>query len=100
MAAFQWINPKAWVMAINTALLFGALSGEHALTHNLYVALAYIATNFPCILIWALLGDKLRQFLQSPTHLQNFNRVMALMLSLTAIWLAGDELWSAYNAVG
>jgi threonine/homoserine/homoserine lactone efflux protein len=99
MAAFQWINPKAWIMAINTALLFGTVDSDQALSHNLQVSLLYIVTNFPCILLWALLGDRLRQLLQSPNYLRVFNTAMALIMGVTALWLAGEELYIAYYAV-
>lgn len=99
MAAFQWINPKAWIMAINTALLFGTQDSTQVLSHNLQVSLIYIVTNFPCILVWVMLGDRLRQLLQSPAYLRLFNITMALIMGLTALWLAGEELFTAYATV-
>lgn len=99
MAAFQWVNPKAWIMAINTALLFGTQDSAQVFSHNLQVSLLYIVTNFPCILVWVIMGDRLRQLLQSPAYLRLFNVSMALIMSLTALWLAGEELLTAYRAV-
>lgn len=100
MAAFQWINPKAWIMALNTAVLFGTPDSTQSLSHNTEVALIYILTNFPCILIWALLGDKLRHALQSPAYLRLFNTAMALIMGTTALWLAGEEIYLSYHPVG
>ena len=87
---FQWVNPKAWMMAINAALIFlprGAGYGA-ALT----LALVFIVVNLPCIALWAVVGDRLRVRLREPRMLRLFNGVMALLLAATALWILADEL--------
>jgi len=90
-AAFQWINPKAWVMVLNTVILFlptGQQNGSAALS----LALLCAAINFPCIGIWAWLGDALRHHLLEPRNLKIFNGTMATLMALTAFYLLYDEL--------
>lgn len=89
MALFQWVNPKAWLMAINIAILFS--SSTASWQHYLSIALLNGLVNFPCIFIWAALGARLKQFLQSPKKLQAFNLTMALLMGGTALWLLADE---------
>lgn len=89
MALFQWINPKAWLMAINIAILFSSPSSQ--LNDYLTITLINGLALFPCIFIWAALGSKLKHFLREPKQLQRFNLCMALLMGGTALWLLIDE---------
>ena len=89
MALFQWINPKAWLMAINIAILFSSPSSHW--TDYALITLINGLVLFPCIFVWAALGAKLKQFLQSPKQLQRFTLCMALLMGGTALWLLTDE---------
>ncbi|MGC0807206.1 LysE family translocator [Pantoea agglomerans] len=88
-ACFQAINPKAWLMATNVALLYSASSGV------LTVMIGFMLLNLPCILIWAALGDHLRSHLQVAWKRQLFNSLMALSLVATTIWMLTDALLAA-----
>lgn len=88
-ACFQAINPKAWLMATNVALLYSASSGV------LTVMIGFMLLNLPCILIWAALGDRLRSHLQIAWKRQLFNSLMALSLVATTIWMLTDALLAA-----
>lgn len=88
-ACFQAINPKAWLMVTNVALLYSASSGV------LTVMAGFMLLNLPCILIWAALGDRLRSHLQIAWKRQLFNSLMALSLVATTIWMLTDALLAA-----
>lgn len=90
-ALFQVVNPKAWLMATNVALLFTPPAGN-MLHHTLVNSLGFALINFPCVFIWALMGDRMRQALQVEWKLKAFNTVMAGLMALTALWLIVDEL--------
>lgn len=89
MALFQWVNPKAWLMAINIAILFSSSTASWG--HYISIAILNGLVNFPCIFIWAALGSRLKRFLQNPKQLQVFNLTMALLMGGTALWLLADE---------
>ncbi len=78
-AAFQWINPKAWLIAAGAA-------GEYLSTSRpLLVQLArifvvFLLVGMPCLLVWAGLGSGAGRLLHSPTRLRAFNIAMALLL--------------------
>jgi threonine/homoserine/homoserine lactone efflux protein len=77
-ASFQWVNPKAWTMAL-TAL------SAYLPPINPYLGLILVAglvgvINIPCITCWNLLGVQLRRFLGDPVKLRVFNIGMALLL--------------------
>ncbi|MEQ9888770.1 LysE family translocator [Pectobacterium zantedeschiae] len=78
---FQAVNPKAWLMSSNIALLYAASGGLFT------TVIAFMALNLPCILVWALLGDRIGKHLQEPWKLKAFNGIMALSLLLTTFWM-------------
>lgn len=90
-ALFQWVNPKAWVMVINTAVIFMPKDGS-VLWSGLFLALLCSLINLPCIALWAYSGDRLRKWLSTPQYLQIFNGIMASTLAITAFWLLYEEL--------
>ncbi|MEP5569413.1 MAG: LysE family translocator [Halioglobus sp.] len=74
---FQWVNPKAWTMAL-TALTVYAPSQN--LTAVLIVAFVFGAINLPCVSSWTLLGQQLQRWLTSRRRLVVFNVSMAVLL--------------------
>jgi threonine/homoserine/homoserine lactone efflux protein len=82
-AAFQWVNPKAWVMAV------GACS-TYVLDGNVWINVGLLAgifavVNLPSVALWAACGAGLRRWLESPRVLRVFNVGMALLL-LASLW--------------
>ena len=77
-AAFQWINPKAWVIAVS-ALTAYAVS-ENYTRSVLIVALVFGLVTIPCIAAWVLFGTAMRRVLSNPRFVRPFNIAMALLL--------------------
>lgn len=85
-AAFQWVNPKAWTMAIYAISNYAtAPDGARSIWAVTLVATAFGVVNFPSVSIWTVLGQQMRRFLTSPTRLHTFNIVMAVLLLLTLL---------------
>jgi threonine/homoserine/homoserine lactone efflux protein len=83
-AAFQFLNPKAWVMTVTAAALF--LPHELGLPSACAYMVAMMAlVNLPCITVWALFGSSLRGFLAKPSGRVAFNASMAVALAVTGI---------------
>ncbi len=74
-AAFQWVNPKAWIMAV------GAFSTYVPASSGLIVvttaATLFAIINLPSVGVWALFGSKLRHLLNVRRNLLAFNYCMA-----------------------
>lgn len=82
-AAFQWVNPKAWMMSVGVV---AAYTSPQAYWSNLLLGvLLMLVLNFPCISVWTLFGRAMRHWLQSPKALQRFNWAMAGLL-LLSLW--------------
>ena len=90
-ALFQAVNPKAWVMVVNTAILFTP-KDLAPWAGALVLALVSSAVNLPCISVWALTGDRLRRFLATGRGALVFNTSMGILMAGTALWLLADEL--------
>ena len=91
-ALFQWVNPKAWMMVLNAAILFLPHGNWTAV---LWMAVMSVFVNLPCIAVWAFAGDKLRLTLRDPLALRVFNYTMAALLAATALWILADEFLTA-----
>jgi threonine/homoserine/homoserine lactone efflux protein len=77
-AAFQWINPKAWIMAL-TAVATYADPADYTRT-VLVVALVFGLVTLPCVAAWVVFGTALRHALQRPVILRAFNWTMGALL--------------------
>ena len=81
-AAFQWVNPKAWAMAL-TAVTVYAPGGEVATTA--LVAGVFASVNLPSVSVWAAAGQALRRWLATAGRMRVFNITMAVLLVLS-LW--------------
>ena len=82
-AAFQWVNPKAWVMAISAMALY--TNADRPVLSVLLVALVFPVTGFPATSAWAVFGRMLKGWLSDPARLKAFNIAMGLMLAATLV---------------
>lgn len=76
-ALFQWVNPKAWTMALTAVSVY---SPSQSLTAVAFVAGVFGAVNLPCISFWTSMGQQLQRLLTNPRRLRMFNISMALLL--------------------
>lgn len=76
--AFQWVNPKAWMMVLTAATTI-RLSADFGVNTMVMAALFYVI-GLPCICVWAAFGTGVRRFLSNPLRLRAFNMAMALSL--------------------
>ncbi|HRH05997.1 MAG TPA: LysE family translocator, partial [Burkholderiaceae bacterium] len=78
---FQWVNPKAIMMAIGAITTYSP-SGSGA-WGVLWVGAVFAVINAPMVLSWLLFGSSMRQFLQDPQKRRWFNWIMAALLLAT-----------------
>ncbi|HYL02184.1 MAG TPA: LysE family translocator [Steroidobacteraceae bacterium] len=85
-AAFQFLNPKAWVINLTAATLFlpHELTAIAAAGYMLAVGLLLPA---PSIVLWVLFGTSLRALLARRAGRLAFNCAMALALAGTAVMM-------------
>jgi threonine/homoserine/homoserine lactone efflux protein len=81
-AAFQWVNPKAWAMALGAVSAYVTVPSVGAYAA---VALVFSAVNLPSVSVWAGAGQAVRRWLDGPGRLRAFNWTMAGLLVLS-LW--------------
>lgn len=79
-ALFQWVNPKAWAMAL-TAVSVYAPSQNIVMIFT--VAVVFGIINIPSVGSWTILGQQMRRFLDRPNRLRLFNFGMAFLLVIS-----------------
>ncbi len=75
--AFQWVNPKAWAMALGAITLYAT---DRTLGAILWVAGTYVMMGCISTTTWTVLGQQLRRVLTNPVRLRLFNGTMAALL--------------------
>jgi threonine/homoserine/homoserine lactone efflux protein len=89
-AAFQWINPKAWVMAVGAIATYTPQAGF--LANLAIVTVVFGLVNLPSVGCWALFGTALRRVLHAPAAVRAFNLGMALLLVASLYPIAAELL--------
>ncbi|MDQ0320818.1 threonine/homoserine/homoserine lactone efflux protein [Pararhizobium capsulatum DSM 1112] len=82
-SAFQWVNPKAWVMAVSAMATY--TNEQSYLTSVVIVGLIFAIVNVPSVSTWAGFGSALREWLSDPVRLKWFNITMAVLL-VVSLW--------------
>ncbi|NOI80042.1 LysE family translocator [Vibrio tubiashii] len=83
-ALFQWVNGKAWVVAIGAISAFTTV-GDTYMSQNLTIAMTFFVASFPCVGVWLMFGSVLRQYLQKPSYLRLFNLTMSILLAISVL---------------
>ncbi len=83
-AAFQWVNPKAWVMAVGAIVTYTSIGNDYLIEVTVITALFFLI-GVPCIGCWLWLGASLQRILKSPQAIRWFNWSMATLLLASLI---------------
>ena len=80
MCGFQWVNPKAWILAVATSATYtvpdGAVRAQVLVLAGLFVVIGLFSSGS-----WALLGAGTGRWLSSPGRRRRFNLVMGVLLA-------------------
>lgn len=83
-AALQWLNPKAWLACVAAMGAYVA-DGDRVLIAEF--AALYLVICFASIACWGYAGASLRHRLGNARRMRVFNRLMALLLAGSALYL-------------
>lgn len=83
-AIMQWLNPKAWLACVAGMGLFAA-QGEARQVWQL--AAVYLVVCYLSVACWAYVGTFFRRYLSNARGMRLFNRVMALLLVISVVYL-------------
>lgn len=88
-ALFQYINPKAWIIASTIPAAFSKGAGV-TLVDTLYLVGGHAAVSFPAIILWVIMGTQLRRLLSSQKSRTAFNFAMAALLVGTVAMILSE----------
>ncbi len=83
---FQFINPKAWSIAMTVASGFFP-SEENIIVGVLFVTITAAVICFPTISLWALFGSGLKKFINNDKTKKITEYILAFLLVLTGIFI-------------
>jgi threonine/homoserine/homoserine lactone efflux protein len=89
---FQFLNPKALMMAV-TAIALTPLATTPDAGFAVLVTTVFMIISVPCTWVWAMAGAAMRRALSSPGRQRAFNAAMAILLVATvplSFWPAGS----------
>ncbi len=90
-ALFQWVNPKAWIMASGAVAAFTA-PGPDLHLQVFTVTVAFFSVSFPCAGTWLVFGVGLKRIFTTPSLQRIFNLTMASVLVISILPVIFDLL--------
>ena len=85
MAAFQWMNPKGWLISVAAIATFLDRRAGDALAQAAIFASLFALTALPSCLPWLAFGAAFQRFLRSPRAWRVFTAAMAALLVASTI---------------
>lgn len=80
----QWLNPKAWLASASG---IGAYTTANDLQQVLLFAALYLPICWLSLACWVYAGAFLRRYVQRPVVLITVNRLLALLLAVSCVYL-------------
>ncbi len=81
---FQWINPKAWIIAVSAITIF-TTSSVNIYSQTLVIATVFLFVDIFSASFWLTFGIILTKIIQKPKSYRIFNRTMAVLLVVSII---------------
>ncbi len=88
-AAFQWINPKSWLVSVSAVSTYLHPVAGTAFIQALGFGLLFLLAALPSCFIWLAFGASLQRFLSTKRAVRIFNIAMGILLAgsvLLFIW--------------
>ena len=81
VAAFQWVNPKSWLVCAAAVGAYSQVEAANALAWSVTLALLFILAALPSCFVWLAAGAGMQRFLRTGQAFRIFNVAMALLLA-------------------
>jgi len=88
-ALFQFINPKAWVVALTASTAFFP-NGESFLVATAFVTITAPFVCFPSICLWAIFGSSIKLIIKNHQVKKIIEYFLAVLLVVTAVIIVFD----------
>jgi len=88
-AAFQWVNPKSWLISASAVGTYLQAQAGSAFEQSLSFGMLFVLAALPSCFVWLAFGAVLQRFLHTERTLRMFNLAMGALLAgsvLLFIW--------------
>lgn len=88
-AAFQWINPKSWLVSVSAVSTYLHPTAGTVFTQAIGFGLLFLLAALPCCFVWLAFGASLQRLLSTKRTARIFNIAMGVLLAgsvLLFIW--------------
>lgn len=82
-AAFQWVNPKSWLVSASAAGTFLSTEGGGPIVQSASLGGLFFLAALPSCFLWLAFGATVQRVLHSRRRLRVFNIVMGALLALS-----------------
>lgn len=79
-AAFQWINPKAWMIAFGALATYTAVGTDAVLGQVLWLSAIFFVAALLSLMLWTAIGTGAARLLGTARRIRIFNIVLAVLL--------------------
>ena len=86
-AGFQWVNPKAWIIAVGAIATYTRVQGD-IMQEVVLITVVMLVVAFPCAATWTAFGTGIGRLLKSNRARTLFNWSMAALLVASVLPLA------------
>jgi threonine/homoserine/homoserine lactone efflux protein len=83
-AAFQWVNGKAWIIAVSAVTTYTVVNSTLPLQISALAAMD-IGITLVSVSCWTLFGHFLREYLHTESRRRRFNYTMAALLLISIV---------------
>jgi threonine/homoserine/homoserine lactone efflux protein len=84
-AAFQWLNPKGWLVAVSAASVYSQAGADNPLREAAAFGGIFFLAALPSGLLWLVLGAMISRLLRDERSARIFNIVMGLALAASLV---------------
>lgn len=92
MAAFQWVNPKGWLIGVAAITTFLDRRAGGAVAQAAIIAILFSLVALPGCLPWLAFGAALQRYLRAPRARRILHGAMAALLAASTILLVWTRL--------
>jgi threonine/homoserine/homoserine lactone efflux protein len=83
-AGFQWVNPKAWSIALSAATVFTTPGGD-LVAEVAAISVIFFLVCLPLTALWGGFGMAVRRYLSTPARRRAFNWTMGALCALSVL---------------
>ena len=80
-AAFQWINPKSWLVCASAAGTYLHAGSGSALAQGMSMGSVFVLASLPCCFVWLAFGATAQRLLRGERAERTFNIAMGVLLA-------------------